>query len=344
MLRWWNRLSISEKATIGNLVIIVIGAVVGTYMTKSLLEVPSLDLVLVFATAGFLLSMFVYFMIIRSTMHSISVLQRTIERIDKGDISARANLEEIDDPQLWHFARSLNIMLGRLAAHTRMIESNRGQLRRLAGQVLSAQEDERKRIARELHDDTSGSLARVLLNIDMCEEMVPDEWSEMRERISATRALCEATLENVRKLIFDLRPTLLDDLWLSAAIRWYAKETLESAGVQVQFEMGNGERAPAMVETALFRIAQEAITNIVRHSHAHCAGIKLSNTPERWVLVVRDDGQGFDPAVALRGPGDDQKWGLFGSHERAAVLGGTIVVESMPGQGTKVRVEIPREN
>lgn len=343
MIRRWNRLSISQKAIIGNLIIIVIGAIVGTYMTKSLIQVPSFDLVLLFATAGFLLSMFVYFMIIRGTMRSISVVQRTVEKIDKGDASARANLEEIDDPQLWHFARSLNIMLGRLAAHTRMIDSNRDQLRRLAGQVLSAQEDERKRIARELHDDTSGSLARVLLNIDMCEDLVPDEWNELRERLRATRGLCEATLENVRKLIFDLRPTLLDDLGLSSAIRWYAKETLEPAGVQVQFEISNGERAPSMVETALFRIAQEAITNIVRHSDAHCADIQLSHTEEQWILVVQDDGRGFDTSAGLHEPASDHKWGLFGARERAALLRGSISVESSPGRGTKVRVEIPRE-
>jgi two-component system sensor histidine kinase UhpB len=267
-----------------------------------------------------------------------------VERIDRGDTAVRASLEEIDDPQLQRFAHALNTMLARLAAHTRMIETSRAQLRRLSGQVLSAQEDERKRIARELHDDTSGSLARVLLNIEMCEELVPAEWSEVRAKISSTRSLCEQTLENVHKMIFNLRPTLLDDLGLASAMHWYAKNNLEPAGVQVQFESAaNLGRLPPTVETAMFRIAQEAITNIVRHAHARHARIQLFCNKAKLGLVVQDDGCGFDASGVMRNSDSAHRWGLFGIQERVAVLNGNFQVESRVGAGATLRVEIPLE-
>jgi len=254
----------------------------------------------------------------------------------------RADLQKIEDPQLQRIAQSLNTMLGRLAAHTRMIEANRAQLRRLSGQVLSAQEDERKRIARELHDDTSGALARVLLNLEMCQESMPEGMYAAREKMRATRMLTEQTLENIRKMIFDLRPTLLDDLGLAAAIRWYAKNNLEAAGVQAQLDLANGLRGASTIETALFRIAQEAIGNIVRHANAKHATIQLSQTSTHWVFVVQDDGRGFAATPVFR---DESlaayRWGLFGIRERVELLDGTFQIESAEGKGTTLRVEIP---
>ncbi len=344
MLRWWNRLPILYKVLSGNAVVIIIGAIGGTYITQRLLEASGIGLALFFATVGILLSLLINYYILRSALRSIDVLERTIEGIDRGDTAVRANVVEIDDPQFQHFAQSLNTMLGRLAAHTRMIEANRAQLRRLSGQVLSAQEDERKRIARELHDVTSGALARVLINIGMYEDLVPDDWTELREKIRATRVLCEQTLENVRQMIFGLRPTLLDDLGLAAAVHWYAKNNLEPADIQVQFETSNDlGRAPATVETALFRIAQEAITNIIRHANATHVNIQLSRTPTHWVFIVQDDGRGFDPRTTAHESTTDHRWGLFGVHERVALLGGTFNIESATGSGTTLSVEIPIE-
>jgi two-component system sensor histidine kinase UhpB len=275
----------------------------------------------------------------------MTLLQRTVERIDRGDTAVRAPMDDIGDPQLKGFAQSLNTMLGRLAAHTRMIESSRAQVRRLSGQVLGAQEDERKRIARELHDDTSGALARVLLNLEMCEDVLPEDgFPEIREKLRNTRVLGEQTLENVRKMIFDLRPTLLDDLGLAAAVRWYAKNTLEPAGIQVQFESsGDMGRVASLIETAMFRIAQEAIANILRHAQARQVFVRLSREHADWVLTVQDDGRGFDVNVIQTSENGNHHWGLFGIQERVELLGGTFHVESQPGKGTIVKVEIPVE-
>ncbi len=342
MRKWWDRAPLLEKVLLGNGMVILVGALAGTYLTDLLVQVSGLALALSFAAVGILASLVINYLILRNAFRPMELLQRTVERIDRGDTAVRAPVEAITDPQLRNLAQSLNTMLGRLAAHMHMIEANRVQLRRLSGQVLSAQEDERKRIARELHDDTSGSLARVLLNIEMCEESLPEELGEVRDRMRATGRLTEQTLENVRKLIFDLRPTLLDDLGLAPAVHWYAKNTLEPAGVAVRFEASAQlGRASAPVETAMFRIVQEAVTNIVRHAQAHHAELTLSREPSKLVLTVHDDGKGFDVAATEREMNGNHHWGLFGLRERVELLGGTLDLQSEPGQGTTLRVEIP---
>lgn len=342
MMRAWQRLPILYKVLLGNAVVIIIGAIGGTYITQQLLQASGTRLAIFFATVGIILSIGINYFILRTALRSIDLLEQTVERIDRGDTHVRAPVETIDDPQFQHFAQSLNTMLGRLAAHTRMIEAHRAQLRQLSGQVLSAQEEERKRIARGLHDETSGALARILLNIEMCEELSPENGYAMREKIRATRALCEQTLDNVRKMIFGLRPTLLDDLGLAAAIRWYAKNNLESVGVQTQLDLASGLRGAPKTETVLFRIAQEAINNIVRHANARHANIQLIQTPTHWQLIVQDDGRGFD-TNRLHESSSEQHWGLLGVRERAALLGGTFNIESTIGKGTTVKVEIPIE-
>ncbi len=340
--RSWERAPILYKVLAGNGAVIIVGAIGGTYLTDVLVDVSGTTLALFFASVGILLSLVINYYILRSALRPMELLQRTVEHIDRGDTAVRAPVEEIGDPQLQRFAQALNTMLERLAAHMKMIDKNRAQLRLLSGQVLSAQEDERKRIARELHDDTSGALARVLLNIEMCEEILPEDLTDVREKMRATGVLAEQTLENVRKLIFDLRPTLLDDLGLGPAVRWYAKNTLEPAGIQVSFDASSHlGRAPAPVETALFRIAQEAVTNIVRHSEAHHARLALSRDQNKWVLLVEDDGCGFDIGAAERGGNGNHRWGLFGLRERVELLGGSVNIRSKRGEGTSLQVEIP---
>ncbi len=342
MRRRWDRAPILYKVLAGNAAVIIVGAIGGTYLTGVLVDVSGMALAMFFATVGILSSLLINYYILRNALRPMELLQRTVERIDRGDTAVRAPVEEIADPQLKSFAQALNTMLNRLVAHMGMIERNREQLRRLSGQVLSAQEDERKRIARELHDDTSGALARVLLNIEMCQEALPEELTEVRGKMSATSQLTEQTLENVRKLIFDLRPTLLDDLGLVPAIRWYAKNTLEPMGVRVHFDASaHLGREAAPLETAVFRIAQEAVNNIARHAHARHAELSLSREPSALVFCIQDDGRGFDIAANECETDGYHHWGLFGLRERVEVLGGTLDIRSEPGKGTRLRVEIP---
>ncbi len=340
--RAWDVAPIFDKVLIGNTAVIIVGAIGGTFLTNLLVDVSGMFLALFYACVGIILSFVINYQILSDALRPMDVLQQTVEQIDRGDTAVRAPAQEIADPQLKRFAQALNTMLERLAAHTNTIETHREQLRQLSAQVLGAQEDERKRIARELHDDTSGALARVLLNIEMCEDTLPEDLGEVRGKMRETRVLAEHTLENVRKMIFGLRPTLLDDLGLAAAVRWYAKNSLEPLGVQVQFEATSHlPRADARIETAMFRIAQEAINNVVHHAEARHARVQLTREAARWVLVVQDDGCGFDVA-AVRSNGH-QRWGLFGIQERVELLNGTFKLESSPGHGTTVRVEIPVE-
>jgi two-component system, NarL family, sensor histidine kinase UhpB len=344
MLRLGNRVPILYKVLIGNAAVIVAGAIAGTYITQRLLQASAVELALSFATAGLLLSLALNYAILRNAFRPMSLLQGTVERIDRGDTLVRAPAQDIGDPQLRRFAQALNTMLERLASHTRTIESNRDQLSRLSGQVLRAQEEERKRIARGLHDDTNGALARVLLNLAMVEAMLPEGLLEAHEKIAATRTLTEDTLEDIRKIIFDLRPTLLDDLGLGAAVHWYAKENLERAGIEVRIDADSSlGRASPPIEIAFFRIAQEAISNIIRHSHAKHVNIRLSREGTRWVLFVHDDGTGFDPSAAEDASMGEERWGLMGVQERVNLFGGTWKIQSGPGEGTTMCVELPVE-
>lgn len=344
--QWWDGTPIVNKVLICNAGVVFVGAIGGTFLTNMLVNVSGMFLALFYASFGVLFSLIINYHVLNSAMHPMDVLQETVQKIDGGDTAVRAPVDEIGDPQLKAFAQSVNTMLGRLAAHMQIIEKSRAQLRRLSGQVLSAQEEERKRIARELHDDTSGALARVILNLEMCEDSLPADLTVTRERVRSTRVLAEQTLENTRKMIFDLRPTLLDDLGLAAAVRWYAKTSLEPAGINVQFEASPSlGRAAPHVETALFRIAQEAINNIIRHAAAHHAQIQLVREGARWVLRIRDDGCGFDINALARAPEvqGEHHWGLFGIEERVNLLGGALELKSALGKGTTLRVEIPVE-
>ncbi|MHB8731123.1 MAG: GAF domain-containing sensor histidine kinase [bacterium] len=211
----------------------------------------------------------------------------------------------------------------------------------LIKRVLTVQEDERRRIARELHDETGQSLSALILNLDIVRATVEGQ-PQTSEALDRLKSLAEGALEEVRKLIYDLRPTVLDDLGLTAALRWYAHAQLEPRGVEVTFKIELREvRLDTVVETALFRIAQEVMWNIVKHSGATRAELELGLAGDRVRLRVQDNGRGFrldggrtfDP---LHGG-----LGLGGMRERAALLGGTVSISSSEGHGTEVVAELP---
>jgi signal transduction histidine kinase len=150
------------------------------------------------------------------------------------------------------------------------------------------------------------------------------------------------TLDEIHKVIYQLRPTLLDDLGLVPAVKWYAENYLEPVGITVDLETAGAERRlPMRVETALFRIIQEAITNIVRHARAGCTGISLEFKETSVAVRIEDDGIGFDVDRALKSRNGERGLGLLGMKERAKLLGGVLSIKSRPGVGTEVAVEIP---
>lgn len=220
-------------------------------------------------------------------------------------------------------------------------EKVRGEL---LARVIGAQEDERKRIARELHDGLGQSLNALVLGLNTVSvalSQAPETSAELVERL---RTSASDTVKDLQDVIYDLRPALLDDLGLCRALSWYVGERLADRGVDVSLDMPEDLRLPAEVETVLFRIAQETVTNVIKHAGAGNVDITLGSSAGRVHLAIADDGVGFDPRRAMTVDGDRPGWGLLGIQERVAILGGELSVESRPGSGTLIAVTLPLES
>jgi signal transduction histidine kinase len=229
--------------------------------------------------------------------------------------------------------------LQRLYDVVREKEETRG---RLLAMAIDAQEAERKRVARLLHDELAQSLTGLLMSLDAAEEVIGGEVPGARRQIRRTREILTVALGQTRQLILDLRPTMLDDLGLVPAIRWYADSHLAGLGALVVVESeGRQRRLRPELETALFRIAQEAMSNVARHAAASRVSITIHWHQEQVRLVVEDDGRGFEVNEALRGTTSGDSMGLLGLRERVEMLGGHHEIVSEPGRGTRIDVSIP---
>jgi signal transduction histidine kinase len=196
--------------------------------------------------------------------------------------------------------------------------------------IVAAQELERQRLARELHDETGQALTSILLGLKQLQGAEPEAVAQLRE-------LVVETLQDVRRLAVELRPKVLDDFGLLPALERLTGAFAEQTGIEVDLEAGAlGERLPAEVETAIYRIVQESLTNVVKHSHAQRVSVLVTRADGRIKAVIEDDGEGFDPDAA-RGDGI----GLIGMRERIELLDGTLAVESSESSGTTVVIEVP---
>ncbi|HET7807600.1 MAG TPA: GAF domain-containing protein [Gaiellaceae bacterium] len=196
--------------------------------------------------------------------------------------------------------------------------------------IVAAQELERQRLARELHDETGQALTSILLGLRQLEGAEAESVAQLRE-------LVVATLQDVRRLAVELRPKVLDDFGLVPALERLTDTFAEQTGIDVDLEAGGvGERLPPEVETAIYRIVQESLTNVVKHSHAQRVSVLLTRADGRIKAVIEDDGTGFDPGAA-RSDGI----GLIGMRERIELLDGTLAVESSETSGTTVALEVP---
>ena len=211
--------------------------------------------------------------------------------------------------------------------------------------ALSTQEEERKRIARELHDETSQALTSLTLNLQAIIQMAEMKGvrdTELMEKLKTTHSYAIHAGHEVVKLMKELRPTLLDELGLPAAIHRYAKDTLQAQGIEVSAEfIGMEERLPPEVEVTLFRVAQGVIGNILEHSMAKNASIKLSCSASECLLRIEDDGKGFNVSKITRVDPSGRGAGVFTMKERVKLVGGVCHIESRPGKGTRVVVKVP---
>jgi signal transduction histidine kinase len=214
--------------------------------------------------------------------------------------------------------------------------------KQLLGKVLTAQEEERTRLARELHDTIGQSLTAIIMTTTAVENSLPATLVSGRDKLATVRHIAAQTLQDLRNLIFDLRPEILDDLGLSLAIRSQVKKCLEPAGVKAHLKAaGLKDQLPAEIETAVFRVVQEAITNIARHAQASEASISLIHKDGTLIVRVEDNGVGFDSASVLNS--GQTGWGLRGMQERIDLLGGKFYIDSKAGGGTLLLAEVPLE-
>jgi len=226
------------------------------------------------------------------------------------------------------------------------LDDARKRYQTLLRQMITIQEEERKRIARELHDETSQQLTALALNLQALTEMmemgdVKD--TEIKAMLKKTHNIAVQAHAEVARLIRELRPTLLDTLGLPAAIRNLAETNLSSRGINVTTEFKGMEqrRISHEAELTLFRVAQEAMSNIVRHSEAKKAIIRLECNNNECILRIEDDGKGFNVSEITRIEKDGRGAGLFGVRERVAAVGGEAYIESQPGKGAKAIAKVP---
>ncbi len=209
----------------------------------------------------------------------------------------------------------------------------RGDLQELSAKLLRAQENERRSLARELHDEVAQSLSAILLEAESAE--CEEELVRAREHLSSIKKLAEKTVAEVRDLALLLRPSMLDDLGLIPALNWHAREMTKRTGlnVRIRAEGADGD-LPEDHKTCIYRLVQEATNNSARHAHARTVEVVVRREPDRVRFTIQDDGAGFDTRY-VRG------LGLLGMEERVRRLGGSLTIDSQPGRGTLVAAELP---
>ncbi|MAG37383.1 MAG: hypothetical protein CL878_14205 [Dehalococcoidia bacterium] len=362
---------------LANLMVVLVGAIVGTSLTRRFVEdgtfTPWVHVLMV--VAAVLLSVVFTTLILYAAFRPVRSLRRAIAQYRAGDSVPRAQVELHGDPDLQAVVQALNSLWSRLSEHQRQLERTNARLaeknremQRLAAQVIEAQEEERRRVARELHDDTMQSLAAISVGLEHGLQAMPAEIPRFREShhvVARLQRLAEDTLDNLRKLALALRPSVRDDHGLVAAVRWLAATHEEHHGMPVRVRI-DGERVEDRlsppVETAIFRIVQEALSNVAKHSNADSVLVRLRVDEHLLTAEVADNGVGIDerllaltateqtvesanqasPVVvsASRRP----PLGLFGMRERAVLLDGELAVQRRTDghSGTLMRVTIPR--
>lgn len=275
-------------------------------------------------------------------------LRSLARAVGREDFTSRARVRFGDE--IGQLAAAFNAMVENLeradGERSRLLAELRGkeQMRlQLLEKIISAQEDERKRVARELHDETSQSLTSLIVGLKVLESVAV--LPEVREKAAELRALGGEILRDVHDLAFQLRPSLLDHLGMVAAVQRLTEDYTQKAGLQIDLQVSGFEdkRLPPATETALYRLVQEALTNVAKHARAKNVSVILKEDGASVRAFVEDDGRGFNVAEVMGSAAKDKKLGLFGMEERAALVGGRLTIESMPGKGTRVSVEVPFE-
>jgi signal transduction histidine kinase len=319
------------------------------------LQTEFITLVLVFAGASLLLSIIMSKKIVRPLQSLIS----SVNRIAAGDLMTPVG--NVGSDEILKLSTSFDDMRGRLAEslekiriqnvdlenrvamRTAEIRESRKRVRHLLKKVISSQEDERRRIARELHDTILQDTSAFLIQLDIC-RLHPELVS--LEKIDEMKGIAVVIIDGIHRVIEDLRPSLLDDLGIDAAIMWLLNKHLSAKGINfyLDFKSPLTRRLPPEVEILVFRILQEALVNIARHARAEDVFITSEVNETSLTITIEDDGTGFDIDALMGLPVETGRGlGLMGMKERAKLLGGHLLIYSRPGEGTRVCIEVPLE-
>jgi len=359
------RLSLFEKVILANSLMLIGEALAGLWVTSHNIEAHHYLIDTGFIVLATLLGLLINIVLLRVSFRPLFNLLHTMRAVSSGAVYKRA-LTRSSDTEIAELARAFNSMLDRLEA------ARREQVML----TLQAQEEERRRLALELHDESSQNLTALLVHAEVLRQSLqalPDTAiteatrAQLDQELTKLTGLMQRALDDIRTLAQQLRPSVLDDLGLHAAFRWLAEDGRQRLQLAVELhtdgvegipldksgayaELADGQTQPgpsthrkgtfdshyiALYETALFRIAQESLTNAARHAQAQHVTISLTQDGEHVWLEVHDDGCGFDSSQ--RYPG----LGIFGMHERAALLGGTVTIQSQPSRGTTVQAMLP---
>ncbi len=265
----------------------------------------------------------------RNLNHRRDMLERNLRHIEQLAQRAESMVERV------------NVVVKMLKGNAEIISDQIGDAlkkQQIGIWIVQAQEEERRKIARELHDGPAQSLANIVMRLSLIERLWEQDQEWVRREISALTSMVRDNITEVRRVIFDLRPMALDDLGLVPAMRRYLADYRDKHGLDVHFLFfGEERRLPLPIEVALFRLTQEALSNVRKHAEVDEALVKLEITPQMATIVIKDDGRGFDVARAI----EKGRYGLLGMRERVELFNGELNIKSRLGHGTQVIISIP---
>ncbi len=331
-----RRLSLFEKVIVANSVMLVAEALVALWVTSHSIESHHYLIDTSFLIVAALGSLLINVLVLHASFRPLFRLLLTIRSVSAGATAQRTPVPA--DPDIGELTHAFNTMLDQLETFQREQTLH----------IVQAQEEERRRLARELHDETSQTLTALLIHTEVLNQHVATaaarltlEEQQQLERVATLLAkLAQETLDDIRVIAQQLRPSVLDDMGLQAALRWLAEDGRERLHLNVNVVSGETKtlHLPPVYETTLFRIAQESLTNSARYADATEVQVRLTHKQQEVRLVLSDNGRGFDVAEAHQG------LGLRGMRERATLLQGTLNLRTAPGQGTTVEVVLPLDS
>ena len=332
------RFPLFYKVLIANSLLVTLGAFAGTAITlrmKGHFEGSVAALALSFTVIGVGLTITLNTLLLRAALQPLRSLRGTVDALGQGDFAARVPQSPLADKDLVNVADTLNQMLDHVQSYQERVQD-------LSANMLRAQEDERHRIARELHDQIGQALTFLLVRLKIIE--ATPQAATVQQELSELRAAVSNTIDQVRRLALDLRPPALDQLGLIPALRALGRDFAEQTRIAVTTDLPDDSVEMTIVRaTAIYRIVQESLTNIAKHAEAHNVRVCLRHQGNVLLLSIADDGCGFDPSTVCHheqhqdGPG----LGLFGMEERVRLLGGAHQIASQPGAGTIIWASIP---